>query len=107
MAAVNYEKMSLKELHDHEARLRSALAKVKDRQKAELKAKMEALASNQGMTVAELFGIGRGRGGKGGKVAIKYRNPDNPGDTWTGRGRQPRWLVAILKKGGKLDDFKI
>src|SRR4051794_12275797 len=31
-----------------------------------------------------------------GKVAPKYRNPDNPAETWTGRGRQPRWVQAAL-----------
>lgn len=107
MAAVNYEKMSLKDLHDHETRLRNAMVKVKDREKVELRNKIESIAHNAGMTVAELYGTGRGRGGKGGKVAIKYVNPDNKSETWTGRGRQPRWLVAKLGKGGKVADFEI
>ena len=42
-----------------------------------------------------------------GKVAPKYRNPDNPKDTWTGRGKQPRWLAALTAKGRKLEDFLI
>ena len=37
----------------------------------------------------------------------KYRNPDQPSETWTGRGRQPRWLVAQLRSGKQIDDFKI
>ena len=44
---------------------------------------------------------------KGRKVAPKYRNPDNKQETWTGRGRQPRWVVALLKAGKKLEDMKI
>lgn len=40
-------------------------------------------------------------------VAPKYRNPENSDETWSGRGRQPRWLVAALKKGKKLRDFAI
>jgi DNA-binding protein H-NS len=39
-------------------------------------------------------------------VAPKYRNAST-GDTWTGRGKQPKWLSAALKSGKKLDDFKI
>jgi len=41
-------------------------------------------------------------------VAPKYRDPKNPGNTWTGRGRMPRWMVAATK-GGKSskDDFLI
>ena len=34
-------------------------------------------------------------------------NKNNPEDTWTGRGKQPRWLVAELEKGAKLEDFLI
>jgi len=47
-----------------------------------------------------------GRGARG-KVAPKYRNPENPSETWAGRGLKPRWLAAALKSGKKLDDFSI
>jgi DNA-binding protein H-NS len=40
-------------------------------------------------------------------VSPKYRNPDHPSETWSGRGKQPRWLVARLKAGGRIDDFRI
>lgn len=40
-------------------------------------------------------------------VLPKYRNPLMPSETWSGRGKQPRWLVAALKSGRKIDDFKI
>lgn len=41
------------------------------------------------------------------RVSPKYRNPAKPGETWAGRGKQPRWLTAQLKSGKKLDDFRI
>jgi DNA-binding protein H-NS len=47
-----------------------------------------------------------GRGARG-KVAPKYRNPENPSETWAGRGLKPRWLAAALKSGKKLDEFVI
>jgi DNA-binding protein H-NS len=40
-------------------------------------------------------------------VLPKYRNPVRASETWAGRGKQPRWLVAALKKGQHLDDFRI
>ncbi len=40
-------------------------------------------------------------------VEPRYRSKANPTDTWTGRGKQPRWLVAELEKGAKLEDFLI
>jgi len=50
---------------------------------------------------------GAGRGGQRGPVAPKYRNPDNPTETWAGRGLKPRWLAAALKSGKKLEHFSI
>ena len=41
------------------------------------------------------------------KVLPKYYNPLSPTETWSGRGKQPRWLVAALKTGQKLENFKI
>jgi hypothetical protein len=54
------------------------------------------MAREAGFDTHELFG--RGRGGKGGKVPPKYRDPKNPANTWTGRGRKPRWLAAATKR---------
>src|SRR5215831_2492146 len=52
-------------------------------------------------------GIRGVRGGPRGSVAPKYRNPDNPAETWAGRGLTPRWLAAALKSGRKLEHFSI
>jgi DNA-binding protein H-NS len=40
-------------------------------------------------------------------VQPKYRNPADPSETWAGRGKKPRWVVAALKKGKRLEDLKI
>jgi DNA-binding protein H-NS len=108
MAGPNIDKMALKDLRELENRVAAAIVRAQEREKADLKARIEELASEAGMTVQEIYGSGRGRGaGKGGKVAVKYMNPDNKSETWTGRGRQPRWLAAKLSKGAKLADFSI
>jgi DNA-binding protein H-NS len=41
------------------------------------------------------------------KVQPKYRNPERPSETWSGRGLQPRWVRAQLRKGKKVDDLLI
>jgi DNA-binding protein H-NS len=41
------------------------------------------------------------------RVFPKYRNPGTSSETWSGRGRQPRWLVAAIKSGSRLEDFVI
>ena len=82
--------------------------------------KVTLLAKNEGYTIAELFGTAptatrapkaaakSSKAGKSlGKVAPKYRNPDNSSETWTGRGKQPRWLAAHTGQGRKLEEFLI
>ena len=89
---------------------------------AVVKKKLAALARAEGYTIAELFGgaspkaaapasTPKGRkttkGYKLGKVEPKYRNPNNPSETWAGRGQQPKWLAAETAKGRKLEEFLI
>jgi DNA-binding protein H-NS len=40
-------------------------------------------------------------------VLPKFRNPLHPAETWAGRGKRPRWLLAQLKRGRQLDEFRI
>ena len=40
-------------------------------------------------------------------VLPKFRNPLQPSETWSGRGKRPRWLVAQLRSGKQIDDFRI
>jgi DNA-binding protein H-NS len=41
------------------------------------------------------------------RVLPKYQNPNEPSETWSGRGKQPRWLTAALKTGHTIEDFVI
>ena len=86
---------------------------------ATVRSKITKFAKAEGYTLEELFGMSGNRGAKGaakpssragrklGKVAPKYRNPANPKETWTGRGKHPRWMAALIAKGKKADDFLI
>jgi DNA-binding protein H-NS len=106
--AVNVDKLTLKELRDLEGKVAAAIARVQEQERTDLKTKIDELTKRHGVSVAELYGMSKGRGaGRGGKVAVKYVNPDNRSETWTGRGRQPRWLAAKLQKGAKIQDFAI
>ena len=86
--------------------MQKAIAGAKERERTELKQKIEKLASDSGFSMDELFTRGRGAL-KGRTVAPKYANPDNRSETWTGRGRKPKWLVAKLAKGAKIEQFVI
>ena len=41
------------------------------------------------------------------RVLPKYQNPDEPSETWSGRGKQPRWLTQALKTGHTIEEFVI
>ncbi len=108
MAAINVEKMPLKDLVELNQKVQRAIVVAKERERAELKQKIAQMAENSGFSVGELFGS-RGAGARGPKSSgiAKYRNPDNASETWTGRGRKPNWLVGRLAKGATVDDFEI
>jgi DNA-binding protein H-NS len=75
-------------------------ARVTERRR-ELESELSKLAGFAGGGKATKFG----RSGRMGPVAPKYRNPEDPAETWAGRGLKPRWLTAAIKSGKKLDDF--
>jgi len=113
--------------------LEAVIARAKKRQDAlnkrkpiaAVRKKLVALAKADGYTIAELFGDdvasasaapapaakrAARKSTKGrtlGKVAPKYRNPDNPKETWSGRGMQPRWLAEQVRRGKSAADFLI
>ena len=106
MAKTDVNGMSYAELIELETKLASLKVEKQSQERASIKEKLTAMAKQAGFDIHDLFG--RGRGGKGGKVAPKYRNPKNPAETWTGRGRMPRWMVAATKGNkAKRDDFLI
>ena len=87
-----------------------------------VRAQLVKAAQKAGYTINELFGAGTpaavakapraARGSKvaknkGSKIAPKYRDPANPANTWTGRGKQPRWLAGYTNGGRKVEDFLI
>ncbi len=85
---------------------------------ASIRSRITKFAKAEGYTIEELFGVAgtsaRGKakpgpkaGRKLGKVPPKYRNPANAKETWTGRGKQPRWMAELVAKGKKPEDFLI
>jgi DNA-binding protein H-NS len=87
------------------------LSKLRDQIDAVINAKVieERRAVQEKLSKLNHLGAGgRSKGvGARGRVAPKYRNPENPAETWAGRGLKPRWLAAALKAGKKLEDFSI
>lgn len=89
------------------AEIDKKIADARREERATAIAKIRALMDEHGLTVADLSAKAPvARSKSGGKVAPKYRNKAT-GDTWTGRGLQPKWLRAALASGAKLTDFTI
>lgn len=82
-----------------------SIAGYEDRKKKEALVELEEKARAMGFSLAELTGVSTGR--KRASAAAKYRNPANAAETWTGRGRKPRWFDAALKAGKKPEDLAI
>jgi DNA-binding protein H-NS len=101
----NIENMSFAELAAMQARIERAKAERQNVERAAVRQKLIETAKEAGFDIQDLFGRGRKGNGKG-TVAVKYR--DKAGNTWTGRGRMPRWMVAATKGGkAKREDFLV
>ena len=84
--------------------------KITEREKSErdaVKSELAALAKSKGFDMADLFGDAPKIAKEKKTVPPKYRNPADATQTWTGRGRKPKWVVEELATGSALDDFLI
>jgi DNA-binding protein H-NS len=97
------EKLTLIELRELADLVDRNIVERQASERNNLRAKFEELAEEAGLSLADVL---NGRG-KSKSVQAKFVNPADPMETWSGRGRQPRWLVAKLKSGGSLDDFRV
>ncbi len=104
MAKIDLGSMSKSDLEKLKRDVDEALASLIQRRKAEAKKAAADAAKKYGFSLGELVGKERA---KRGASPAKYRNPANPSQTWSGRGRQPGWIKEGLAKGKKLADFAI
>lgn len=114
MVKIDLDTLSLAELKELQGDLEKAIDHAEKRERKEALEKLEAQALEMGFTFAELVATKEGKTGAGRKPSRprapsfpKYRHPDDPGITWTGRGRQPNWIKEGLAEGKSLDDFLI
>ena len=99
------DRMSYAELAELRNQVDRTMVERQNSERVALRQKMADMARDHGLSLDEV--LGKGRKGKG-SVAPKYRDPKNPENTWTGRGRMPLWLVAATKGSkAKKDHFLI
>ncbi|MGL6211693.1 MAG: H-NS family nucleoid-associated regulatory protein [Paracoccaceae bacterium] len=103
---VNINSMSLKELRDLQSQVAKAIASFEDRKKKEALSELEEKARALGYSLAELTGAPSAVR-KRSPAVPKYANPADATDTWSGRGRKPRWFEAALNAGRRPEDLLI
>lgn len=103
--SVNLSEMSLKELKELQSQVAKAISGFGDRKKKQALAELEEKAREMGFTLAELTGSAAVR--KRSPAVAKYANPSDSSETWSGRGRKPRWFVAALTSGKKAEQMAI
>jgi len=106
--AIDLNKLSHGELEALAAQVEKQKTRLHREQRDAVRKKLIRMAKDEGYTIEELFG-GRGKaaGRKTGKVAPKYRNPADAAQTWSGRGKRPKWFVDALNKGKQEKDLLI
>ncbi|NOD64153.1 MULTISPECIES: H-NS family nucleoid-associated regulatory protein [unclassified Ruegeria] len=103
---INLEQMSRKELLSLRDEIEKALVSAEKRERQEALKAAEKAAAEFGFSLSELSSDAP-RGGKTPKTKAKYRNPSNPEQTWTGRGRKPQWVHDALKAGADISELEI
>lgn len=104
--AMDLNALSLKELRDLQSQVAKAIASFEDRRKRQALAELDEKAREMGFSLAELLGTAPTTRKRSPAVA-KYANPADKSDTWSGRGRKPRWFAAALAAGKSPEDLAI
>jgi DNA-binding protein H-NS len=99
-------KISTAELNDFLVQIPAEIKRREKAEKAQILKDLEALAAERGFLLSDLFNDGKEMKVRV-SVAVKYRHPNDVALTWTGRGRQPKWISAFLAEGGVLEQLAI
>ncbi len=107
-------KTSLKAIQAKIKKLEAIAEELKRVEKPGIK-ELKAVVTKFRLTPADIKLALKGGGGRlrvkgparGTKLKPKYRNPAKKSETWAGRGLRPKWVVALVKQGKKLEDFAV
>jgi DNA-binding protein H-NS len=98
--------MSLGDLRNLQEQIKQEMKKREQQEVQKAREQILAIAQSVGVPLKDLVATA-GRGAKTGSVAVRYRNPDNANQQWTGRGRQPKWVKEWVEGGKSLDKLRV
>ena len=102
MASTNLERLDIKQLTELLGKAQTEMASREKQGRKDLRAELERRVAADGYKMADLFpelGAGASSGARR-KRPAKYRDPQNPDQTWSDIGRTPKWVQAILDERG-------
>ncbi|NID15523.1 H-NS family nucleoid-associated regulatory protein [Luteibacter yeojuensis] len=106
--AVDIKNLNHSQLTELIAKAQSRQNELRKDKVAKVREKINALLKAEGLGIDDVFGNRATKGRRatpGTPVAAKYRNPANPEQTWSGRGKRPNWFNDALKAGKKEKDL--
>lgn len=103
----NLEQMSIDEMWQLHEEIGQVLSVRLTSEKRELEKRLAQLRRDREGALGETDEAAPRERRKYPRVYPKYRNPKEPSQTWSGRGKQPRWLAAALRTGHSIDEFVI
>lgn len=107
MPKIELDSFKLEELEQLKADVEAAIQTAKIRRKQEALAAAQAQAQQFGFELSELVGdVKQTKSGRA-PALPKYRHPENPSLTWSGRGRKPAWFTEAIEQGMKQEDLLI
>lgn len=104
--------LSLNDLRSLEQQLKVEIKRREHEDLARAREQILAIAQSVGIPLKDLIGAGvrgpkPGVGAPRGTVAVRYRHPENAELAWTGRGRQPKWVVEWVASGQTMDALRV
>lgn len=105
MTDIDLMKLSLGELKALQKAVDKAIKSFEDRRRKEALEAVQAAARESGYSLAELTGGATKKPGK--RRPAKYRHPENPELTWSGRGRRPKWYKELIEAGTAEEDLRV
>lgn len=98
--------LSVSELNALQSDIAREIARRRKSEADSLASEFRRRAAELGLSLDELMS-GKSSARKGGKVAIKYRHPEDTSLTWTGRGKMPRWVNAWVGSGRTVEELAV
>ena len=102
MTTQDFVEIPLKDLQNLQITINDAIERRKEQDRNEIINKMTLIANESGFALEEILASSARK-----TSTIRYRNPENPAQGWSGRGRKPNWLLALVESGRSIDEFEV